>query len=128
MYLRHHYAVDLVGGSLRKCAPSVIVVRELIYCSVAGIVFYTAKAKFLPRQQPDKMFRWDYDFAEVGEDPADKGYASAALQGGPHADADEWTIGSSSSISSGSRSPEDDQQSLWEGQTLASHSDTEALR
>ena len=111
MYLQHHYAVDLVGGSL-----------------LAGVVFYIAKARFLPRQQPDKMFRWDYDYVEVGEDPSEQGYVLADLQGGPHADADEWTIGSSSSISSGSRSPVDDQQSIWEGETLASHSDTEALR
>lgn len=128
MYLRHHYAVDLVGGSLRKYTIGGVDGRILTECSVAGIVFYTAKAKFLPRQQLDKMFRWDYDYAEVGEDPSDKGYALADLQGGPHAGADEWTIGSSSSISSGSRSPEDDQQSLWEGETLASHSDNEALR
>lgn len=111
MYLRHHYAVDLVGGSL-----------------LAGVVFYIAKAKFLPRQQPDKMFRWDYDYVEVGEDPSEKGYALADLQGGPHADADDWTVGSSSSYSSGDRSPEDDQHSNWEGETLASQSDTEPLR
>ena len=111
MYLRHHYAVDLVGGSL-----------------LGGVVFYIAKAKFLPRQQPDKMFRWDYDYVEVGEDPSEKGYALADLQGGPHADADDWTVGSSSSYSSGDRSPEDDQHSNWEGETLASQSDTEPLR
>ena len=36
------------------------------------------------------------------------------------ADNDEWTIGTSSSISSGSLSPIDEAQSLWEGETLAS--------
>lgn len=76
------------------------------------------------------MFRWDYDYVEVGEDPSEKGYALADLQGGPHAETDEWTVGSSSSISSGSLSPSpvDDHQSMWEGETLASHSDTEAQR
>jgi len=32
---------------------------------------------------------------------------------------DEWTVGSSSSVSSGSRSPVDESQA-WEGETLAS--------
>ncbi|KAL8930332.1 MAG: hypothetical protein Q9172_000040 [Xanthocarpia lactea] len=110
MYLSHHYAVDLVGGSL-----------------LAGVVFYVAKAKFLPRTQPNKMFRWDYDYKEVGEDPVEQGYALADFGNGPH-DADDWTIGSSSSISSGSISPVDDSNSIWEGETLASHSDNEAKR
>ncbi|KAL8784162.1 MAG: hypothetical protein Q9213_004136 [Squamulea squamosa] len=111
MYLSHHYAVDLVGGSI-----------------IAVAVFYVAKAKFLPRRQPNKMFRWDYDYKEVGEDPVERGYALADFGNGPH-DADDWTIGSSSSISSGSISPVDaDNNSIWEGETLASHSDTEAKR
>lgn len=53
----------------------------------------------------------------------------------PQSDSDEWTIGSSSSYSSGgrspsagSRSPIDDTQSLWEGDTLASASDHEQMR
>lgn len=89
-----------------------------------------AKARFLPRQQPGKTFRWDYDYAEVGEEPSEKGYALADLHPGDSADADEWTIGSSSSISSGSISPRgnEESQSLWEGETLASHSDGEAQR
>lgn len=74
------------------------------------------------------MFRWDYDYAEVGEDPSETGYALADLDITNHADTDEWTVGSSSSISSGSLSPVDESQSLWEGETLASHSDTEAQR
>lgn len=78
--------------------------------------------------QPEKMYRWDYDYTEVGEDPVEKGYALADLDAGHHADTDEWTIGSSSSISSGSLSPVDESQSIWEGETLASHSDTEAQR
>jgi membrane-associated phospholipid phosphatase len=109
MYLSHHYAVDLVGGSL-----------------LSGVIFFVVKSKFLPRQQPDKMFRWDYDYTEIGDDPSEKGYALANLDGAAE-DADEWTVGSSSSISSGSRSPIDESTS-WEGETLASHSDTEAQR
>ncbi|MCJ1348646.1 Aureobasidin resistance protein Aur1 [Peltigera leucophlebia] len=110
MYLSHHYAVDLVGGSL-----------------IAGVIFYVAKARFLPRQQPDKTFRWDYDYAELGEEHSEKGYALADLHP-VHIDADEWTVGSSSSISSGSISPRgnEESQSLWEGETLAS--DSEAQR
>ena len=95
MYLSHHYAVDLVGGSL-----------------LSGVVFYYAKSKFLPRMQPDKSFRWDYDYVEIGDSPAEVGYGLAGLDGmGP--DADEWTVGSSSSISSGSISPAEESQSPW---------------
>ncbi|KAL8746829.1 MAG: hypothetical protein Q9190_001189 [Brigantiaea leucoxantha] len=111
MYLSHHYAVDLVGGSL-----------------LAAVVFYVARGKYLPRQQPDKMFRWDYDYAEIGDDPSEQGYALADFNTRGHADTDEWTIGSSSSISSGSISPVDESNSIWEGETLASHSDSEAKR
>ena len=94
---------------------------------VAGVIFYVAKARFLPRQQPDKTFRWDYDYAELGEEHSEKGYALADLHPS-HIDADEWTVGSSSSISSGSISPRgnEESQSLWEGETLAS--DGEAQR
>lgn len=108
MYLSHHYAVDLVGGSL-----------------LSGVIFFVVKSKFLPRQQPDKMLRWDYDYTEIGEDRVEKGYALAGYDEDLE-DIDEWTLGTSSSISSESRSPVDD--SSWEGETLTSHSDTEAQR
>ena len=73
------------------------------------------------------MFRWDYDYVEIGEDPAmEKGYSLAGMDDSP-ADAEEWSIGSSSSVSPGSRSPIDDTNS-WEGETLASHSDSEGQR
>ena len=73
------------------------------------------------------MFRWEYDYVEIGEDVVtEKGYSLAGMDDSP-TDADEWSIGSSSSISPGGRSPIDDGSS-WEGETLASHSDTEALR
>ncbi|KAK4981430.1 Phosphatidylinositol:ceramide phosphoinositol transferase (IPC synthase) [Elasticomyces elasticus] len=122
MYLSHHYAVDLVGGSL-----------------LAGVCYFVSKAKFLPRLQPDKTFRWDYDYVEVGE--AKEGYAYGLtdleeddFHPAHNADSDEWTIGSSSSVSSSSRSPSTgarspiDESSSWEGDTLASVSDNECSK
>lgn len=104
MYLSHHYAVDLVGGSM-----------------IAGIAFYIARANFLPRRQADKTTRWDYDYVEIGDgvdgsveyDLAELGYRNTMLG------SDEWTTASSASVSSGSTSPlGEDNQSLWEGETL----------
>lgn len=117
MYLSHHYAVDLVGGSI-----------------ISAIAFYIAKTNWLPRRQPDKTFRWDYDYVEIGEAPTG---SSGAYEYGltelhefhNRISSDEWTMGSSSSVSSGSISPvdkESDRNSLWEGETLASQqSDSE---
>lgn len=69
------------------------------------------------------MFRWDYDYVEIGEDPAmEKGY-SLADSNELSTDADDWSLGSSSSVSPGSHSPVDGSNS-WERET--SHSDTEA--
>jgi membrane-associated phospholipid phosphatase len=110
MYLSHHYAVDLVTGGI-----------------LAAVAFYFAKARFLPRTQRDKKFRWDYDYIERGNGPDEGGYDLAHLDGDVNLDSDEWTVGSSSSISSGSLSPTEDQH-LWEGETLASYSDIEAAR
>lgn len=97
MYLSHHYAVDLVAGSM-----------------LAGVIFYFAKSRFLPRLQPDKRYRWDYDYIEVGETNNDYGYNLAGLAD-PTPDSDEWTIGSSSSISSGSLSPIEETNNVWTG-------------
>ncbi|KAI9754878.1 MAG: Aureobasidin resistance protein Aur1 [Lichina confinis] len=121
MYLSHHYAVDLVGGSL-----------------LAGLVFYVVKGRFLPRLQAEKDLRWDYDYVEVGDVSTGHDYGLADFESGlgPHhhhhghrssLTGDEWTVGSSSSISSGSLSPVDESQSLWEGETLASHSDNDVF-
>jgi membrane-associated phospholipid phosphatase len=101
MYLSHHYAVDLVAGSL-----------------LAGVVFHFAKAKFLPRLQPDKKFRWDYDYVEVGEQHHD--YEFVPDIEGANPDSDEWTIGSSSSVSSGSMSPVEDPVNIW-SQAYSNH-------
>ncbi|KAF2664692.1 aureobasidin resistance protein-like protein Aur1 [Microthyrium microscopicum] len=82
MYLSHHYAIDLVAGSL-----------------LAGVCFFVAKAKWIPRMQADKSLRWDYDFVEIGE--ADNGFTE--LNDGyyhPARSDDEWTVGESSSIAS----------------------------
>ena len=113
MYLSHHYAVDLIGGSL-----------------LAGVVYYVARANFLPRIQSDKTLRWDYDYVEIGD--ASSGpytYCLAELDTNIRRDvrseSEDWTTGSSSSISSGSLSPVDEDSSLWEGETLGSHSDSE---
>ena len=89
-------------------------------------MFFVAKAKFLPRLQNDKKFRWDYDFTEIGENENE--YALLDAEKDLQTNNENWTIGSSSSISSGPDSPGDETQSLWEGETLASASDTEAQR
>lgn len=111
MYLSHHYAVDLVGGGL-----------------LAAVAFYFAKARFLPRIQTGKRFRWDYDYVEVGDSPSEYGYDLASFDGDFNLDSDEWTVGSSSSVSSGSLSPVDEHH-MWEGEHADSHHhDLEAAR
>jgi hypothetical protein len=101
MYLSHHYAVDLVAGSL-----------------LAGIIFYFAKANFLPRLQLDKRYRWDYDYIEVGEQHNE--YEFVPDLDGANPDSDEWTIGSSSSVSSGSMSPVEEPTNVW-SQAYSNH-------
>ena len=89
--------------------------------------------------QPDKKTRWDYDYVEIGEAhvPNDiDGYALTNFYDDfhPGTDSDEWTIGSSSSISSRTRSPSNggrssaEGSSLWEGETIGASSDNEQLR
>lgn len=123
MYLSHHYAIDLVGGS------------------ILSISIYYLFRRFLPRLQPGKLFRWDYDYLEYGEAKELDDYDLPDLDDYTrrhtrpphlHAESDEWTIGSSSSRFSttsrdpsavgGMRSPVSDE---WEGDTLASGSDNE---
>ena len=121
MYLSHHYAIDLVAGSL-----------------ISGVAYFTAKALWLPRLQPGKTFRWDYDYVEIGEPLEEFAGSSGGVdfEGLPQGDSDEWTIGSSSSFSSssrqhsrdhslGGRSPVEGGEEQWEGETLASVSDHE---
>lgn len=95
MYLSHHYAVDLVGGSM-----------------LAATIFFFTQSHFLPRIQPGKTFRWDYDYIECGDAPSEYAYGIAGLDGA-NPDSDEWTVGSSSSVSSGSMSPVDENQQVW---------------
>jgi hypothetical protein len=105
MYLSHHYAVDLVGGSM-----------------ISAIIFYIARANFLPRRQDDKVTRYDYDYVEIGEGPSGTAEYDLAELGYRYGrfGSDDWTMGSSSGISSGNSSPKgDDSSSLWEGETLA---------
>lgn len=135
MYLSHHYAVDLVAGSLRMCSSSASIFNMLTILLVAGTAFFITKWKFLPRLQPDKEFRWDYDYIEIGESQdsyaAGQNYAGLYEEFHPaNSDSEEWTIGSSSSFSSRSRSPSNgnrssSENSNWEGDTLASTSDHE---
>lgn len=99
MYLNHHYAVDLVAGSL-----------------MATGIYTIARTRYLPRQQADKKNRWAYDYVEIGEKPlnrdeeygligkeglgAEAGYGLGLLE--QRDESDEWTIGSSSSFSASS--------------------------
>jgi inositol phosphorylceramide synthase catalytic subunit len=92
MYLNHHYAIDLVAGSL-----------------LAAVFFYVARSRWLPRRQLDKTTRWDYEYVEFGERPktydeeigygytSDYGLGLLEQRGD---DNDEWTVGSTSSFSS----------------------------
>lgn len=83
--------------------------------AVAGAVFYVAKIKFLPRTQLDKECRWDYDFVEIGNNCSyDLTYSLHDFDGDYHSEDDEWTSASSSSVSSGCRTPVDDTAGFWE--------------
>ncbi|KAK8087794.1 hypothetical protein PG997_002755 [Apiospora hydei] len=105
MYLSHHYAVDLVGGSL-----------------AAAAIFFTARTRWLPHQQLEKAHRWEYDFVEVGEmkKAADEeyGYGLGLLERRGTGDSDEWSLSSGSAYSStvigsdsGPASPTEDRRS-----------------
>ncbi|PBP15540.1 PAP2-domain-containing protein, partial [Diplocarpon rosae] len=75
----------------------------------------------------DKSWRFDYDYVEKGDLPVGAYQYGLSVLDFHEDNSDEWTVGSSSSISSGSRSPVDESQSAWEGETLASQaSDYEA--
>lgn len=90
MYLSHHYAIDLVAGGL-----------------IAAAFFYTAKARWMPQRQEDKLTRWDYDFVECGDQHkvSDEEYGEyfglgLQLEHRRNNSSDGWTLGSSSSCSS----------------------------
>ena len=74
------------------------------------------------------MTRWDYDYVELCN--AQESFGLHRIITDYNFDSDEWTVGSSSSISSGTISPADETQSLWEGETLTSQheSDVEAIK
>lgn len=96
MYLNHHYAVDLVGGSL-----------------IAAMTYYITRSRWLPRVQPDKTTRWEHEYIEYGDRPRGRdeesgyhfgyGYGLGLLERSGLSDSDEWTIGSTSSFDSMSR-------------------------
>lgn len=101
MYLNHHYAVDLVGGSL-----------------IAISIYIFARARYLPRQQFDKKNRWAYDYVETGARPRSRDEAYGLLGGwkeeghglgllerrrsASSGDEDSWTFGSANSFSTSS--------------------------
>ena len=97
--------------------------RLTTHSTVAGAVFYVAKANFLPRIQANKAFRWDYDYIEIGD--AEFEYSPLGQKKNEDRDEDDWCVGSSSSFSPGPETPSDDAASLWDSETLASQSDTE---
>ncbi|GAO18599.1 hypothetical protein UVI_02061920 [Ustilaginoidea virens] len=92
MYLSHHYAIDLVGGGL-----------------IAAGFFYSARARYLPQRQADKITRWEYEYVEVGdrhrvadEEYGDQYFSLGLLDHRRENSSDGWTLGSSSSCSSSS--------------------------
>lgn len=91
MYLSHHYAIDLVGGGL-----------------LAAIFYYSARARWLPQRQADKLTRWHYEYVELGDgykamDEEAGDYLSMGLISHRRANSsDGWTLASSGSYSSGS--------------------------
>ncbi|KAK6345136.1 Aureobasidin resistance protein Aur1 [Orbilia javanica] len=112
LYLSHHYAVDLIAGSV-----------------LSAVFFYIAKAKFLPRVQMDKRWRWDYDYVEIGESESAYSYLLSNIDTSVQkyqSDSDDWTDGER--FTSGSLSPASENQSLWEGETLADRESDFELR
>ncbi|POR32017.1 Inositol phosphorylceramide synthase catalytic subunit aur1 [Tolypocladium paradoxum] len=92
MYLSHHYAIDLVGGGL-----------------IAMAFYYTARSRWLPRRQADKITRWDYEYVETGdrhrigdEEYGDQCFSLGLLEHRRGNSSDGWTLGSGSSYSSSS--------------------------
>ena len=129
MYLSHHYAVDLVGGTIRKTPRQVHAEFWNSLLAVAAICFFAANAIFLPRLQSEKFVRWDYDFVEIGEsfEESQKVFGDQVRDIRILSDSDEWTLGSSTALSSGTRSPStenktpiDDILCLWDGDTIGS--------
>ena len=58
---------------------------------MAGIVFYITKTKFLARLQPDKEFRWDYDYLEIGSGGNERFDYGLEDFDNYHSEDDEWT-------------------------------------
>ncbi|KAI1479672.1 PAP2-domain-containing protein [Daldinia eschscholtzii] len=97
MYLNHHYAVDLLGGGI-----------------IAYSIFAVVRKFWLPRQQPGKMYRWQYEYVEIGATKKNKaldeelGYGPIGAAKRSSDLSDEFTVLDSfmhSASSSGSSSP-----------------------
>ncbi|KAK5725363.1 Phosphatidylinositol:ceramide phosphoinositol transferase (IPC synthase) [Elasticomyces elasticus] len=135
MYTSKFAASPVVFGAFPSLHSGWATLEMLFMGLISGVCYFYARDKFMPRVQQGKMFRWDYDYVEFGE-AAETSSDSYDLDdfyqppgsGGP--DSDEWTLGSSSSMSGGSREPSvgglrSPLQESWEGDTLASGSDHE---
>lgn len=93
------------------------------FSPVAAVIFYIDNVHFLPQVQPEKAFRWDYDYVDRGDKEPSHSLKRIDTKLGH--ELDEWAIGVSSSISSGTLSPSDECHS-WDDETLGSgSSDTE---
>ena len=91
MYLSHHYAIDLVGGGV-----------------LAAAFFYSARARWLPQRQPEKITRWEYDEVEIGDrhkvndEEFGQFLGLGLIEPRRATSSDGWTLGSTSSCSSSS--------------------------
>lgn len=103
MYLAHHYAIDLVGGGL-----------------LAACFFYSARARWLPQRQVDKLTRWEYEYVEIGDrhQITDEEYGQYfglnIIDTRRASSSDEWTLNGSSggSSSSGTLSPTTSEETI----------------
>ena len=96
---------------------------EADFTPVAAVIFYISNSNFLPRRQADKTFRWDYDYIEIGDHDSIPELKNIHTKLGY--ELDDWAMGSSSSISSGTLSPTEDHHSGWDDDTLASSTESD---
>jgi hypothetical protein len=108
--------------SLQAVYVSFRLFLALLTVSVAIAFFFVARSKFIPRIQPGKSTRWDYDFVEFGE--MEMSYTELATEDDFPAlmrSDDEWTVGESSSIASGDVRDRDRSPSVTSGEMEISY-------